>query len=59
MISKMNHMNKIIDGLYLGSFEAANDKRSLKAHGITHILTVADELKPLFTYVCSKYHVLI
>lgn len=37
-------MNKIIDGLYLGNFEAANNTISLKRNGITHILTAAGML---------------
>jgi hypothetical protein len=40
------NMNKIIDGLYLGNFDAANDHLTLKRHGITHILTVAAGLYP-------------
>lgn len=42
----MASMHKIIDGLYLGNFDAANDKASLKGNGITHILTVALGLQP-------------
>ena len=39
-------MNKILDGLYLGNFDAANDSAALKRCGITHILTVASGLIP-------------
>ena len=39
-------MNKIMDCLYLGSLDAANDTISLKRNGITHILTVAVGLEP-------------
>ena len=42
----ISNMNKIIDGLYLGNLEAANDTFALKRHGITHILTAAGMLEP-------------
>ena len=41
-------MNKILDGLYLGNVESANDFTSLKQNGITHILTVASGIPPKF-----------
>jgi len=40
-------MNKILDGLYLGNIESANDFTALKHQGVTHILTVAVGLSPL------------
>lgn len=40
------NMNKILDGLWLGNFDAANDTRTLKRCGITHILTAASGLIP-------------
>jgi hypothetical protein len=40
-------MNKILDGLYLGNIESANDFTALKQQGVTHILTVAIGLSPL------------
>jgi hypothetical protein len=46
---KMIHysINKIIDGIYLGNIDAANDFNLLKKHGISHILTVALGLQPV------------
>ena len=41
------NMNKILDGLYLGNIDAANDYLSLKRNGITHILTAAMGLTPV------------
>jgi hypothetical protein len=52
-------MNKILDGLYLGNIESANDFTALKHHGVTHILTVAVGLSPLKAMVTSKYARLI
>ncbi|KAL6960043.1 Phosphoric monoester hydrolase [Sarracenia purpurea var. burkii] len=37
---------KIEEGLYLGSFAAANNKTVLKNLNVTHILTVANSLAP-------------
>lgn len=42
----ISNMNKILEGLYLGGFDAANDTLNLKKAGITHILTVAACLTP-------------
>ncbi len=42
----IQNMNKILDGLWLGNFDAANDTRALKRIGITHILTAAASLTP-------------
>ena len=41
-------MNKIVDRLYLGNIQAAGDIQTLKQHNITHILTVAAGIKPLY-----------
>ena len=41
-------MNKIIDKLWLGNLQAAQDLRTLKHHGITHILQVASGIRPMF-----------
>ena len=46
-------MNKILDGLYLGNIESANDFTVLKHHGVTHILTVAVGLSPLKAMVSA------
>jgi hypothetical protein len=45
------NMNKIIDGLFLGSVDAANDSFNLKRNGISHILTAACGLTPANVYV--------
>jgi len=37
----MANMHKILDGLFLGNIDAANDYLGLKRNGITHILTAA------------------
>ena len=47
----MASMHKIIDGLYLGNFDAAGNWALLKQNGITHILTVATGLQPVKTLV--------
>mmetsp|Transcript_17410 Transcript_17410/g.16605 ORF Transcript_17410/g.16605 Transcript_17410/m.16605 type:complete len:133 (-) Transcript_17410:500-898(-) len=51
-----NQPAEIIPGLFLGSIGAAFKKESLVQHGITHILTCADKLKPRFPeefeYLC-------
>jgi hypothetical protein len=43
----MASMNKILDGLYLGNIDAANNWVLLKQNNITHILTVALGLSPV------------
>jgi hypothetical protein len=45
--------SEIIPGLYLGSVGCAFNKESLVKHGITHILTCADKLKPRFPEVVN------
>lgn len=50
-----NGMNKVIDGLYLGNIRDAENKESLSNNGITHILSVYNNAKPVFegmTYLC-------
>lgn len=44
----MSCCDLIIPGLYLGNYEAASDRSLLESLGITHILTVASDLYPLF-----------
>lgn len=39
---------KLLDCLYIGSVGAAMNKAVLKEEGITHVLTVADKLSPMF-----------
>ena len=41
-------MDKIIDGLYLGDIFSWSNKYMLKKSGITHILTMAAGMKPLY-----------
>ena len=40
--------SEIVPGVYLGSVGCAFSNSSLKEHGITHILTCADKIKPRF-----------
>ena len=47
----ISNMNKIIEGLWLGNYNSANDTISLKKNGITHILTVAGMLEPMNSHV--------
>ncbi|XP_008308850.1 dual specificity protein phosphatase 22-A [Cynoglossus semilaevis] len=50
-----NGMNKVIDGLYLGNIRDSENKESLSKNGITHILSVYNNAKPVFedmTYLC-------
>lgn len=41
-------MNKIEDRLWLGNVHSAQDLQALRKAGITHILTVAAGIPPLF-----------
>ncbi|TMS13229.1 Dual specificity protein phosphatase 22-A [Larimichthys crocea] len=43
-----NGMNKVVDGLYLGNIRDAENKESLSKNGITHILSVYNNAKPMF-----------
>ncbi|XP_003970119.1 dual specificity protein phosphatase 22-A [Takifugu rubripes] len=50
-----NGMNKVVDGLYLGNIRDAENKESLSKNGITHILSVYNNAKPMFEgmkYLC-------
>ncbi|CAL8243430.1 unnamed protein product [Lota lota] len=50
-----NGMNKVVDGLYLGNIRDAENKGSLSQNGITHILSVYSNAKPVLkdkTYLC-------
>lgn len=55
MIAKMN---KILDGLYLGSFEAANDTPALIKCKVQAILTAASGLEPMNVKVFTTYYLL-
>ena len=41
-------MDKISDRLFLGNLQAAQNFEALKQNNITHILTVADTIRPFF-----------
>lgn len=48
-------MNKVVDGLYLGNIRDSEDRESLAKNGITHILSVHNNAKPVYedmTYLC-------
>ncbi|XP_038556771.1 dual specificity protein phosphatase 22-A [Micropterus salmoides] len=50
-----NGMSKVVDGLYLGNIRDAENRISLSNNGITHILSVCNNAKPVFedmTYLC-------
>ncbi|KAM4743729.1 dual specificity protein phosphatase 22-A isoform 2-T2 [Anableps anableps] len=50
-----NGMNKIVDGLYLGNIRDSENRESLSKNGITHILSVYNNAKPVYediTYLC-------
>ncbi|XP_046721071.1 dual specificity protein phosphatase 22-A isoform X2 [Silurus meridionalis] len=50
-----NGMNKVIDGLYLGNIRDSENRESLSKYGITHILSVCNNAKPVLedmTYLC-------
>ncbi|XP_062861275.1 dual specificity protein phosphatase 22-A [Trichomycterus rosablanca] len=50
-----NGMNKVIDGLYLGNIRDSENRESLSQNGITHILSVYNNAKPVLedmTYLC-------
>lgn len=48
-------MNKVVDGLYLGNIRDSENRDSLSRNGITHILSVCNNAKPVLedmTYLC-------
>lgn len=50
-----NGMNKVVDGLYLGNIRDSENRESLSKNGITHILSVYNNAKPVYedmTYLC-------
>lgn len=53
-------MDKIIDGLYLGDVFSCSNRYALKKNGITHILTMAAGMRPLypkeFIYKCVEIY---
>ncbi|XP_037781170.1 dual specificity protein phosphatase 22-like [Penaeus monodon] len=42
-----NGMNKVLPGLYVGNFRDSKDPEQLKAHHITHILSIHDNARKL------------
>ena len=44
----VSHIDKIMDGLYLGDFKAANNLFSLKSKGVTHVLQAMGGVSPMF-----------
>lgn len=50
-----NEAALIVPGVWLGSVGCAYNKESLKKHGITHILTCADKIKPHFPDVSKIF----
>ncbi|KAM4596754.1 dual specificity protein phosphatase 22-A [Fundulus diaphanus] len=50
-----NGMNKVVDGLYLGNIRDSENRENLSKNGITHILSVYNNAKPVYediTYLC-------
>ncbi|XP_008404147.1 dual specificity protein phosphatase 22-A [Poecilia reticulata] len=50
-----NGMNKVVDGLYLGNIRDSENREGLSKNGITHILSVYNNAKPVhedITYLC-------
>ena len=47
---KIDPLNEIIDGLFLGDHVASESSFILRKHGITHILTVGSGLYPKFPH---------
>lgn len=48
-------MNKVVDGLYLGNIRDSENRESLSQNGITHILSIYNNAKPVLenmTYLC-------
>ena len=39
--------NQIIEGVYVGNFRDSKDEAQLKENGITHILSIHDNARPL------------
>ena len=52
----IHNMNKILDGLFLGNIDAANDTSTLLKNGITHVLIAACGLEPANINVIFKFY---
>ena len=48
--SRLEPLNEIIEGLYIGDHVAADSKYILSLHRITHILTIGTSLYPKFPH---------
>ena len=48
--NRIEPLNEILPGLYLGDHVAADNKYILSRHGITHILTIGSGLYPKFPH---------
>ena len=46
--NRIEPLNEIVEGLFLGDHVASNNKYILSRNGITHILTVGSGLYPKF-----------
>lgn len=46
--SRIESLNEIIDGLFIGDHIAAANKYILNRHGITHVLTIGEGMYPKF-----------
>jgi hypothetical protein len=53
-LETFNLPDKILDGLYLGSYAAAQNREALIKRNITHILTVGTGLTPYFPRVSKE-----
>lgn len=40
-----NGMNKVLEGLYVGSYRDSKDLNQLEKHGITHVVAIHDSPK--------------
>ena len=46
---RKDHLNEIIDGLFLGDYKAARSDKIITDNKITHILTVGTGIEPCFS----------
>ena len=47
-VQKIEPLNEIIEGLFLGDHVASGSKHILDRHGITHVLTIGSGLIPKY-----------
>ena len=48
LTSEDNQPGRVLDRLFIGSIGCAYNEKSLQQHEITHIVTVANKIKPRF-----------